>query len=110
MKGKHLIVDIRKCGRVPTQTELYDLLDALVHLIKMRKLISPYIVRGAQNNPGITGFVIIETSHISVHTFEKTKFIALDIYSCITFNHKIILKELYKVFDTKDIHYKVFAR
>jgi S-adenosylmethionine decarboxylase len=108
--GKHLIVNIYKCGKMPNHTELYRFLEKLVKLVKMNALTKPYIVEGAEYNPGITGFVIIETSHISVHTFEAKKFIALDIYSCITFNDKLIVKEIEKEFDTKTLEVMVIKR
>ena len=108
--GKHLIVNIYKCGKMPNHTELYKFLEKLVKLVKMNALTKPYIVEGAEYNPGITGFVIIETSHISVHTFETKKFIALDIYSCMPFNHKLILNEIKKEFNTKDLEYTIIKR
>lgn len=109
MKGKHLIVDMHDC-RMPNHAELYEFIDELVKLIKMNKLISPYVVKGAPDNPGITGFVIIETSHIAIHTFEDTNTIALDIYSCKPFNHIIALNAIKKTFETKKITYKVYRR
>lgn len=109
-KGKHLIVDISACGKMPDHTELYKFLDKLVKLVKMTALTKPYIVEGAPYNPGITGFVIIETSHISIHTFENTKTIALDIYSCMPFNHDKVLQEIYTEYQTRKIKYKVYPR
>ena len=110
MKGKHLIVDIKNCGKMPNHSELYKFIEHLVKIVKMNALTKPYIVEGAPYNPGITGFVIIETSHISVHTFEKTNSVALDIYSCMPFNHKIVLEAISKEFQTIDIIQKVFPR
>ena len=108
--GKHLIVNIYKCGKMPNHTELYKFLEKLVALVEMQALTKPYIVEGAPYNPGITGFVIIETSHISIHTFEENKFIALDIYSCKTFNHKKALKEISKEFQSQAIEHKIIKR
>lgn len=108
--GKHLIVNLYSCGKMPNHSQLYKFLEKLVKLVKMNALTKPYIVEGAPYNPGITGFVIIETSHISVHTFEKKSFVALDIYSCMPFNHKLVLKEIGKEFDTQAIEHIVIAR
>jgi len=108
--GKHLIVNIYSCGKMPNHSQLYKFIERLVKLVKMNALIKPYIVEGATYNPGITGFIIIETSHISIHTFEAKKFIALDIYSCIDFDHKLVLKEISKEFDTQEIDPMVIAR
>lgn len=110
VKGKHLIIDLKNCKHMPPYTEVYKLLEHLVEIVHMKRLSGPYIVYGAPYNPGITGFIIIETSHISIHTFEKNNSIAMDLYSCKTFNHKSILKEVQNIFEPKDIIYKIIPR
>ena len=110
MKGKHLIIDLKKCKHMPPYNEVYNLLEYLVKLVHMKKLSGPHIVNGAPYNPGITGFIIIETSHISIHTFEKDNSISMDLYSCKTFNHKNVLKEVMNTFQPKDIIYKIIPR
>lgn len=53
-----------------------------VHLI----IDGPHIVKGDPHNPGWTGFVIINTSHISVHTFDIGCKVSMDAFSCRPFD------------------------
>lgn len=92
--GKHLIMNLYECSYLPNHSEIYDLLENIVKAVKMNALIPPYIVKGAEYNSGLTGFVIIETSHIAIHTFEETKFVAFDIYSCKNFDENKVIKLL----------------
>ena len=52
------------------------------------------------NPQGITGVLVIEESHLSVHTWPEHKYVAVDIFSCGNkINHKKItefLKEKFK--------------
>lgn len=86
--GKHLILDVHSNDyeRMNNKDFVRDFLNKCVELINMRKLIEPVVVEGATYNPGVTGFVIIETSHISIHTFSNVSRFNMDIYSCKTFD------------------------
>ena len=61
-------------------------LDELPAVLGMNKLIRPCLVEvGAQNEKdpgGITGFVLIAQSHLSVHTFPRRRFVSADIFTC----------------------------
>jgi S-adenosylmethionine decarboxylase len=61
-------------------------LDELPEALGMRKLIRPCLVEvGAQNEKdpgGVTGFVLIAQSHLSVHTFPRRRFLSADIFTC----------------------------
>lgn len=61
-------------------------LDELPEVLGMNKLIRPCLIEvGAQNEKdpgGITGFVLIAQSHLSVHTFPRRRFVSADIFTC----------------------------
>jgi S-adenosylmethionine decarboxylase len=61
-------------------------LDELPDVLGMNKLIQPCLVEvGAQNEKdpgGVTGFVLIAQSHLSVHTFPRRRFVSADIFTC----------------------------
>lgn len=61
-------------------------LDELPEVLGMNKLIRPCLVEvGAQNEKdpgGVTGFVLIAQSHLSVHTFPRRGFVSADIFTC----------------------------
>jgi S-adenosylmethionine decarboxylase len=61
-------------------------LDELPDLLGMHKLADPLLVEVGQLGPkdpgGVTGFVIIAESHISIHTFPLRGFVSADVYTC----------------------------
>ena len=52
----------------------------------MTKLAEPFLVevgpRGDKDGGGVTGFVLIAESHISIHTFPLRRFASADVYTC----------------------------
>jgi S-adenosylmethionine decarboxylase len=61
-------------------------LDQVPDMLGMHKLIQPYLVEvGARNEKdpgGITGFVLIAQSHLSIHTFPRRRFVSADVFTC----------------------------
>ena len=51
---------------------------------------------------GVTGFVIIAESHISIHTFPRKNYVNIDIFSCRPFDHDRALQDAKKLFDLND--------
>ena len=64
------------------------MLMALVKLCDMNALYGPVVVKGQPYNPGLTGFVVIDYSAISIHTFSKTGQVFVDVFSCKPFDNK----------------------
>ena len=90
-QGMHLLVDA--CGGTPKQLKdadiWYDVLDELTNILSMRKMMDPYIIRfkDEKGKPaGVTGFVVIAESHLSVHTYPETGYFAMDLFSCKPFD------------------------
>jgi S-adenosylmethionine decarboxylase len=55
----------------------------------MTKIMPPYVFRYEAKKPedwGISGFVLIAESHISIHTFPDKNYLSLDIFSCKEFD------------------------
>ena len=63
-----------------------SLLKDTAKLCKMRIISGPHIVQGMDYNPGISGFTIIDFSHISIHTFSAPGEVCVDIFSCKPFD------------------------
>ena len=51
---------------------------------------------------GVTGFVIIAESHISIHTFPRKSYVNIDIFSCRAFDHDRALADVKRLFDLED--------
>mgnify|MGYP002052841996 CR=1 FL=1 len=71
----------------------------LVKVIDMKELLPPQSARSEDlGNEGVSAFCIITTSHICLHSWEKTdpNLVQLDVYSCKDFDQFLIHEELKK--------------
>lgn len=93
MIGLHMMVDGLVDEPVTRET-VERILRELPGLIGMSILDGPHVVEGVPENPGWTGFVIIDKSHISVHAFTETRTVSIDVYSCKPFNAKMAVSYL----------------
>ena len=85
MIGQHLMVD--GVFEPPLGEETVEaILSELPGIIGMHILHGPEVVKGCPENPGWTGFVIIDKSHISVHTFDVGSRVSVDVFSCQPFD------------------------
>ena len=87
----HLVVD--GYGADPEKLEdedlIYRFLDEYPETLGMTKMIPPQVhtYRGrVAEDWGVSGFVLIAESHISVHTFPDRRYINVDIFSCKEFD------------------------
>ena len=79
------------------EQSLYQLLDSYPAQIGMTKISSPLVFRYVGSRPddwGISGFVFIAESHISVHTFVERRYVNIDIFSCKDFDAEQVIKDL----------------
>lgn len=103
-RGYHLTLDAMSCKNARALADLsfiYDLLDAMPEKVGMQAITPPILRRWlAPPDPesGLSGMIMISTSHISIHTFpEKNKFY-FDIFSCKEFDVHKVLKMLHELF------------
>ena len=76
---------------------IYRFLDEYPDAIGMTKITPPHVYVYAGQKPedvGVSGFVLIAESHISVHTFPKRQYVNIDVFSCKDFDTERALKEL----------------
>ena len=52
---------------------------------------------------GISGFVMIAESHISIHTFPDRQYVNIDIFSCKDFDDKRAIDKIVETFDLEKI-------
>ncbi len=116
--GYHLMLDFYGCdiNALSSMNSCYYTLDTLPSILKMHKLIPPYVIsansnedKGGKDPGGYTGFVIIAESHISLHTFVKRGFVSIDVYSCNEFDKesaKNFLKDIFKPTDIEENYTK----
>ncbi len=86
--GVHLTIDGYRGNKEKLNNfELvYRILNNLPGELGMNKLTQPYVVVAPaiseKDQGGLSGFVIIAESHISIHTFPERRFVSADVYTC----------------------------
>jgi len=114
--GLHLTIDGYGCNwrRLESMEYIFKVLDELPGKLGMKKLITPYVVAAPDNDKkdpgGFSGFVMIQESHISMHTFPKRRFVSIDVYSCKNFEHKKTERYLAKAFGIRECETNVIVR
>jgi len=92
------------------EKEIERVLSELPAEIGMRVLAGPLIVQGDPVNPGWTGVVVIERSHISIHTFEEDDKASIDIFSCKPFEKEAAIRYLEKHIPFKKVNIRMLTR
>ena len=70
------------------------ILDEVPEIMGMSKITQPKVLRYVGSKPedwGVSGFVMIAESHISMHTFPERRLIWADVFSCKDFDPKPVL-------------------
>ena len=94
---KHLIIRAEVKHPIMSEWELRKWLKNLVKIIDMKIVGGPYTAYVTkEGNRGITGVVMIETSHISIHIWdeERPSLVQCDIYSCAEFQQGEVIMHL----------------
>lgn len=97
LKRYHVVVDVTNVGnkRILSDKEhLKEFLSIFPGKIGMHILYGPVVVEGIPENPGLSGFVIIDYSHISIHTFSEGSEALVDIFSCKPYDKDEVIKDV----------------
>src|SRR5438105_5072267 len=111
--GPHLVFDGHGCprGRLDDLDQLYTLLHHMPDDIGMTRIMPPYVFRHrAGATDGLSGFVLIAESHISLHTFPDQGFVRADVFSCTTFDVQRVILALRRSFAPRRPAWRVFDR
>ena len=93
---KHLIIRAEVNHPITSEKELKRWLRKLVKKIDMKIIKGPYTAHvSKEGNRGVTGVVMIETSHIAIHIWDEISpaLIQCDVYSCADFSSNEVLTE-----------------
>ena len=106
-KHKHLIIRAEVNRPLKGEKETKQWLRKLVKKIDMKIIKGPfagYVTK--EGNRGITGVVMIETSHIAIHVWDETlpALVQCDVYSCAEFSSNEVLAEFLNMEVTKIDH------
>ena len=92
---KHFIMNAIVKNPINSESECNKWLQELVKIVDMEILIPPHSKYcDIPGNEGVTGTVVITTSHISIHIWpqEPNPYIRMDVYSCKDFNSENVAK------------------
>jgi len=110
--GRHIkVIGAGNPVRLRSVSGIYDLLGALVTSLNMRALGPPVIYEVEENisrincepfedEGGVTGVVILSTSHCAIHTWPLTSKFVLDVFSCRKFDPAIVARLVSEAFET----------
>jgi S-adenosylmethionine decarboxylase len=113
--GQHLMVDGygSEQDKLTDINYIYDFLSNYPSEIEMTKIMPPYVFRYSGVRPedwGISGFVLIAESHISIHTFPEKLYLSLDIFSCKEFNGQKAIEDVKRLFSLEKIEIRNLER
>jgi S-adenosylmethionine/arginine decarboxylase-like enzyme len=111
--GMHVVVDGYGGSKqkLADVTLVYELLNRLPAMIGMQKVGFPHIIQFTEGDiAGLSGFVFILESHISIHTYACKGFFSFDAFSCKPFDPEVLYKELKSTFDIVSFETKTIER
>ena len=109
---KHMVIRAEVLEPITSEKELKKWLRDLVKIIKMKIIKGPYASYvSKEGNCGVTGIVMIETSHIAIHIWDEITpaLVQCDVYSCAEFQRGEVVMHL-GMMKPKKIEYMVMDR
>ncbi len=111
----HLIVDGYggDTNLLKSEEHIYDFLDKYPSSIGMTKISEPHVMTYVGSKPqdwGVSGFVLIAESHISIHTFPELSYINIDIFSCKGFDSQKAIVDIQERLGLKELRSYVLER
>jgi S-adenosylmethionine/arginine decarboxylase-like enzyme/SAM-dependent methyltransferase len=97
----HVLFDLDHCRdtiRDPAAIERF--IRETITSIGMRVVGGPLVCEGVPQNPGLSGFAVLDFSHISVHTFTRYAEAMIDVFSCKSFDRSTIRRHVLAAFAT----------
>ena len=109
---KHLLIKAEVQNPPTNEKQTISWMKKLIDKINMNILAGPYSSQvSKKGNKGLSGVAIIDTSHISIHTWDEKQpaLIQLDVYSCKEFKKSDVIDCL-DDFKPVTVEYKYFDR
>ncbi len=111
----HLIIDGYGGDphRLADQEVVRALLDTVPQEIGMVTIAPSYVCRYEGSKPedwGISGFVLIAESHLSIHTFPERGLLWADIFSCKSFDADRLMEAVQEAFSLREARVTLLGR
>lgn len=115
--GEHVTIDgyDGSAEKLNDRELVLECLGELPEKLEMHKLAEPviYFAKGNDNKDpgGWSGFVVIEESHISIHTFPAKGFVSADVYTCKNgMDIELIINYFKQKFELKEVETNFIKR
>ncbi len=115
--GEHITIDGYQGSEALLDSKelVLKVLNELPEKLDMKRLSKPEVYFAEGNDTkdpgGWTGFVVIEESHISIHTFPQKGFVSADVYTCKNGMDLEFIKNYFvETFDLKDLETNFIKR
>ncbi len=117
MLGPHLTLDLTGCDEnaLGSKELIFKVLDEMPGIIGMHKITAPQIIPYAGkpdsfDKGGISAFVLIAESHITIHTWKEQRHASIDIFSCKDFDVEKAVFYLSAIFKPKKVEKNLMMR
>ncbi len=110
---KHLLVNAKVNNAVKSEAQGIEFLRDLVERIDMKIIKGPFASYvNKEGNRGLTGVVMIETSHIAFHIWDEVRpgLVQFDLYTCGQLELDRVLSIFKETFDVASLDYVLFDR
>ena len=111
--GTHLVLDLRDCASQKISSKKFVLLflQKIPKELGMKAISKPVVKEiKTRFDEGVSGFVMIAESHVSVHTFPKFNSAHVDVFSCKPFDAEKTRKKIEEWFSAAYSNQRVFER
>lgn len=110
---KHLLVNAKVNNSVMSEAQGIEFLTNLVEKINMKIIKGPFASYvNVEGNRGLTGIVMIETSHIAFHIWDEVRpgLVQFDLYTCGQLELDKVVSIFKDTFDVVSMDYVLFDR
>lgn len=110
---KHLLVNAKVNNSVMSEAQGIEFLTNLVDKINMKIIKGPFASYvNVEGNRGLTGIVMIETSHIAFHIWDEVRpgLVQFDLYTCGQLELDKVVSIFKDTFDVVSMDYVLFDR
>ena len=100
-------------GFLASESRVLTFLQCVPNNIGMTAISEPKVHRYSGSNPldwGLSGFVLIAESHISVHTFPDRNLINIDVFSCKKFDVDKVIEYAIRLFSIDIVTTNILER
>lgn len=115
--GEHLTVDgyNGSADKLDNKELVLEVLTELPTRLGMNTLSAPEVFHAPGNDSkdpgGWSGFVVIQESHISIHTFPARKFVSADVYTCRNgLDTAAVIAYFKEIFELEDVETNFIKR